>query len=131
MPMSDFLEAKILNGVLNGVAYTFPTSVYIGLYTADPTDAGGGTEVSGVAYARVQMTAGWTVAGTATRATNAANITFPAAGAGGWGTAVAIGVFDLLAGGEMLYWEGLGADRAIPAGDIPVFLAGNVGITQD
>jgi hypothetical protein len=46
-------EEGLLN-VLRGTAYPLAAtgSVYIALYTAAPTDAGGGTEVSAGGYAR-------------------------------------------------------------------------------
>ena len=95
MPMSDYLESILLNQVLNGAAYSQPSTVYVALYTVAPTDAGGGTEVSqgsgGLNYVRQSMTGGsaWTVTGTATRANNTAAITFPVAG-DTWGTVVAV-----------------------------------------
>ena len=52
--MSDYLEVKLLNLTLNGTAYAGMNNPYISLHTADPTDAGTGTEVSGTAYTRVQ-----------------------------------------------------------------------------
>jgi len=48
---SDYLENKVLDHVLRNTSYTPPATVYLGLFTANPTDAGGGTEVSGNAYA--------------------------------------------------------------------------------
>jgi len=110
MPMSDYLESIILNTVLNSVTYSEPASVYIGLYTVAPTDAGGGTEVSGTGYARQTMTSGWTVSGTATRAFNAAPVTFPIAG-GSWGTVTSIGIFDAISGGNLLFWGTLTASK--------------------
>ena len=67
---SDFLETKVLDHVFGGTAYTAPTTLYVALYTAAPTDSGGGTEVSGGAYAR--QTAAFNVGGNT--ATNAANV---------------------------------------------------------
>ncbi len=49
---SNYLENKVLDHVLRNTSYTSPTTVYVGLYTSDPTDAGSGTEVSGGSYAR-------------------------------------------------------------------------------
>jgi len=49
---SNYLENKVLDHVLRNVSYSSPTTVYVGLYTSDPTDAGSGTEVSGGSYAR-------------------------------------------------------------------------------
>ena len=52
-------------GNLERWAYT-PPAIYVGLFTAAPADAGGGTEMSGNGYARVQLTqadATWGAAG--------------------------------------------------------------------
>ena len=112
MPMSNYLESIILNQVLNNVAYSQPSTVYIALYTADPDDSGGGTEVTGTNYVRQAMTGGsaWTVTGTATRANNAGAITFPVAG-NTWGTVVAVGIFNQATTGDLLFWGGLTLDR--------------------
>ena len=53
---SDYLENEILDHVLGGADYARPATVYIALYTADPTDAGGGTEGSGGSYAKASVT---------------------------------------------------------------------------
>lgn len=46
MSKSDYLENKLLDHQLGKTSYTMPT-VYVGLFTAAPSDSGGGTEVSG------------------------------------------------------------------------------------
>ena len=56
---SDYLEDKVLDHVFGGNAYTAPSTLYVALYTVAPTDTGGGTEVSGGAYA--SLTASKTV----------------------------------------------------------------------
>ena len=53
--LSDYLEAKYLDIVYNGEAFTPPAALYIALYTTDPTDADTGTEVSGGGYARAPV----------------------------------------------------------------------------
>lgn len=53
--MSDYLENKIVDWLFRGQTYTPPTGLYVALYTAAPSDAGGGTEVSGNNYARVNL----------------------------------------------------------------------------
>ena len=68
---SDYLEDKVLDHVFGGNAFTAPTTLYVALYTVAPSDTGGGTEVSGGAYAR--QTGAFTVSGTnPTTATNSA-----------------------------------------------------------
>ena len=53
MSFTNFLETEILDHVFAGAAYTAPGTLYLGLYTATPSDTGGGTELSGSAYARL------------------------------------------------------------------------------
>src|SRR5262245_56639929 len=54
--MSTFLANEILDHVFSAASYTAPANITCALYTASPSDAGGGTEVSGGAYARVSQT---------------------------------------------------------------------------
>lgn len=53
---SDYLELKILDGVLGGPDFVRPATSHVALYTVAPSDAGGGTEVSGGSYARAAVT---------------------------------------------------------------------------
>ncbi len=50
--MSNYLENALINATLRNTSYTSPTTVYVALYTSDPTDADSGTECSGTSYAR-------------------------------------------------------------------------------
>ena len=52
---SDDLEDKIINHFFRNSSQTSPTNVYMALYTAAPSDAGGGTEVVGNGYARLAI----------------------------------------------------------------------------
>src|SRR3972149_2352691 len=54
----DYLELKILDGVLGGPDFVRPATAYVALYTGAPSDTGGGTEVSGGWYGRGAGTAG-------------------------------------------------------------------------
>jgi hypothetical protein len=58
--MSNYLENALINATLRNTSYTPPTTVYVALFTSDPTDAGSGTEVStaGTSYARQSATFG-------------------------------------------------------------------------
>jgi hypothetical protein len=123
---SDYLENKILDHTLRNTAYTSPTTVYVGLFTVAPTDAGGGTEVSGGAYAR-QSVAFDAASGGATA--NSALITFPTATAA-WGTVVAFGIFDQLTGGNLLYW-GTITSQAVADTNTATIAAGAIDITED
>ncbi len=130
--MSDYLENKILDQIFNATAYAFPGTLYIALYTAVPTDAGGGTEVAGGAYARVAVTANVTnfpAAGGGTIDNNTA-ITFAVAAAP-WGTVVAFGVFDALTGGNLLIWNLLIGSKTIALGDQVSFSIGQLVFNAD
>ena len=63
--MSDYLEDAFLDHFLGTSSTSAPAAVYIGLHTADPTDAGTGAEVSGNGYARQAMAFGASSTGTA------------------------------------------------------------------
>lgn len=124
---SDYLETKLLDHTFRNTAFTSPTTIYVALFTVAPTDAGGGTEVSGNAYARTS--AAFTVSGTTTLATNSADVDFPTASGGNWGTIVAVGLFDASTSGNFLAWADLATDRTINDGDIFRIPAGDLDIT--
>lgn len=125
---SDYLENKVLTHVFGGTAYTAPSTLYVGLYTAAPSDSGGGTEVSGGSYAR-KSTANMTVSGTSpTQATNGAAVEFVTA-TGSWGTVTHVGVFDAVTSGNLLGWAALTASKTVSSGDVFRFDAGDLDIT--
>ena len=121
---SNYLENKILLHVLSNTAYTSPTTVYLGLHTADPTDAGSGTEVSGGSYARQSFAS--TISGNA--ASNTSAIEFPTA-TGSWGTVGWVAVWDNLTGGNLLFHGALTASKTIASGDVFRVPAGDLDIT--
>lgn len=131
--IASYLEPLALNYLLRQTAISFPANFYIALYTVAPTDAGGGTEVSGGSYARqaVSPTTGFNAAsGSApTSATNAAAITFPVATAS-WGTIVAFGIFDASVAGNLLWW-GTTPSTAIGINNQLQFAAGAMTLTLD
>lgn len=124
---SNFLENEVLDHLFTAGAYSRPNT-YVALYTVAPTDAGGGTEVTGGSYARVQVTAWDAASGGATANTNA--ITFPTATAS-WGTVVAFGIHDAASAGNLLAWGDLSASKAVGSGDTIEFAAGALDITLD
>jgi hypothetical protein len=129
MSKSDFLENKLLDHMLGKTSYTMPT-VYVGLYTAAPTDAGGGTEVSGGAYARVATSGATWNAASAGSSSNAAAVTFPTATAS-WGTITHFGLFDASTTGNMLRWGALTTSKTVGNGDTPSFGIGTLVLTED
>lgn len=126
---SDYTENLVLNWLLTTNSATRPTAWYVGLFTAAPSDTGGGTEVVGNAYARV-ATGTLSVTGTSpTTATNSAAIEFAAASGGNWGTVTYAAIFDASTGGNMLAWAALTTSRTINDGDVFRIPAGSLDIT--
>jgi hypothetical protein len=114
---SDYTENLVLTYLFTDGSVTRPTAWYVGLFTAAPSDAGGGTEVSGNGYVR-KATGTITVSGTGTTATNSAAIEFAAASGGNWGTVTHAAIFDAESGGNMLAWAQLTTARTINDGDV-------------
>jgi hypothetical protein len=123
---SDYLEDKLLKHTFTNTAYTSPTTLYVALYTAAPTDTGGGTEISGSAYVRTAVS--FSVSGTSTLCTNSAAVEFAAA-TGAWGTIVAIAIFDASTAGNFLAWSDLTTSKTIATGDIFRIPVGELDIT--
>ncbi|MFD2330673.1 hypothetical protein ACFSR7_15580 [Cohnella sp. GCM10020058] len=124
--ISNFLATAILNQVFRNTNYTRPTTVYVALYTSNPTAADTGTEVSGGAYARqaVAFAAPAAVSGKQT-IKNSADITFPTATAD-WGNITHVGIRDALTGGNLLYFAALDNPRSILTGDIFKHLSNSI-----
>jgi hypothetical protein len=123
--ISNYLEDALINGTIRGTTYTAPTTVYVGLYTSDPTDANTGTEVSGGSYARTAVTFAAPSNGVTT---NNADVTFPQATAS-WGTVGWIGILDSLSGGNLLYHTPLDVAKTIDSGDIFKIATGSLSVT--
>ena len=124
--LSNYLETAWVNHVLRNTAYTSPgASVYVSLHTADPTDAGTGTEVSGNNYARVQVTSWDAPASRATQNTGA--VTFPTP-SGSWGTITHWGIWDAATVGNLLMYGALTSSIAPSSGTVR-FAAGALDLT--
>ena len=142
--MSDYLENKLIDPIFRGQTYSFPSTLYFALFTAGPSDAGGGTEVTGAGYARATkaattsafsgtQSADATAASSGTEATtrNIEEITFPAP-LGDWGTVSAVAIYDAATGGNMLFWAALKKSKIISAGGAaPKFPPGSFGAQMD
>lgn len=127
--LSTYLENALLEHVFNGVTYTIPT-IYLGLYSAAPTDAGGGTEFSAVGYARKATTAADWATATAGKITNGQTITMVQAGIT-WGLAVAFGLFDASSAGNLLAWGDISPQKTIGQGDTAQFPINGLTIDPD
>jgi hypothetical protein len=128
--MTDSVENAILNCYFNQTNITAPTAIYIGLFTAAPSDTGGGTEVAAGDYARVNCTASFpTASGTGTLSNNA-DIAFAEAESD-WGVVTHIGIFTAATEGTLLWWGALSAQKTINTGDTFKILSGDLDIEVD
>ena len=123
--MSNFLENALINATLRNTTYTSVATVYVSLWTSDPTDAGSGTEVSGGSYARTAVTFGAPSNGVTL---NSADVTFPTA-TGSWGVVGWIGINDAATSGNLLYHSPLDTSKTIDSGDIFKISTGNLSVT--
>jgi hypothetical protein len=133
--MTDVFEKKVLDNIFRSASLGLDaTNLWVGLFTAAPSDSATGTEVTGGSYARVAVNrtgTGWNAATGALALTdNTGVITFPVATAN-WGTVTHFGIFDAVTAGNLLYWADLTTTKVINNGDSSNFAAGALDITQD
>jgi hypothetical protein len=140
--MSNFLENELIDHIFRNRSYTAPTVLAVALYTAAPSDSGGGTEVSGGSYARAslnQLFSNWEgtggevtavdSAGTGGATQNAVAITFPTPSAN-WGSITHFGIFDATSGGNLLFHGALTQAKTVNNGDpAPSFAIGALDVT--
>ena len=140
--MSDYLENKLIDFIFRGQPYTPPSTMYVGLLNTAPSDAGGGTEVSGSNYSRVAVAstlanwsgtqgAGSTTVSTGNTATTSNNvaIVFPVPSAN-WSDSTTstryVGLFDAPTGGNLLFYYALAIPKVVNSGDDIRFASGQL-----
>lgn len=139
--LSDYLEGQVLNWIHGTTMPAAPTTIYIGLFTAQPGDTGtsgspaDGTEVSGGSYARVAVTSSsGTSAPAASSTTQFINITgsvtFPQATAS-WGTVTGWGIWDASTVGHLLWFGAISPTQAISTNQTPSFNANALTLSID
>lgn len=124
--LGDSYENIMLDRLLGN---STPANVTIALFTAAPTDAGGGTEVTGGSYARVTVAnnaTNWPAASGGSKS-NGTAIVFPVATAT-WGTISHFAVFD---GSTLMVYGAVGTPKLISAGETAQFNPGTLIVTCD
>jgi hypothetical protein len=137
--LSDYLENALIDHLFRDIQHAKPTQLNIGLFTGAPSDSGGGTEVTGGSYARVNHAPGSTnwrntqnsgtgaSSGTTGVTANLTTITFPTPTAN-WGVVTHFGIFDQ--SGNLLAQGALTVQKTINNGDpAPTFPAGTFTFT--
>jgi len=123
--MSNFLENALVNATLRNTTYTSPATVYVALFTTDPTDAASGTEVTGGSYARTSVAFAAPSNGASA---SSADCTFPTC-TSTWGTVTHIGLYDASTSGNLLYHTPLDSSKLIETGDIFKIASGSLTVT--
>ncbi len=107
MSFTNFLEHAVLDYVFGLTSYVPSGTLYVGLSTTTPTEAGGNFTEPASGYARVAVTnnkTNWSTAtqnGTSGEIHNRTTITFPTS-SGNWGTITHAGLFDHSGAGNLL-----------------------------
>ena len=127
---SDAHSTAVLN-VLRGTTLTGIGTVYVGLFTAAPTDAGGGTEVTDGTPDRESAAFTAPVAASpGMKIDNSAAVSWTS-----WpnasDTLVAAALFDALTVGTLLYWANLDDNRTINSGETATFATGALVVSED
>jgi hypothetical protein len=125
--LSDYAEKLLLDWAMTTGSATRPTAWYVALYTAAPSDSGGGTEVSTGGYSRQSVTFGAASSPGGTTS-NTGAVSFTASGAN-YGTVTHIGIFDASTGGNLLWHGAMTASKTVNDGDTLEFSIGNIDLT--
>lgn len=133
--MTNYLEEELVKHIFRTGTMTKPAGLHVGLFTAAPGEAGGGTEVAGGSYARAALApsdSNWAAAAGGNGTTsNAVAITFPAPTAN-WGLVTHWAIFDAASGGNMLFYAALTTSKTINSGDAaPSFGVGALTVQID
>lgn len=128
---SDHLEAALINATLRGATYT-GGSVFIALFTADPTDAGTGAELTDSGYIRQRAhttvaSDGFTVPANGS-SSNTKNIIFPAI-VDAQKTITHWGIFDAQTSGNLLYHSSMLNPKTLDPTDVLSFPVGSLIVT--
>lgn len=122
---SNYLENKLIENVLRGVAYTPPTTIYVALHTAAPGETGANEVVVGTfpAYVRKDaanggaVSAGWTAPADGV-CKNALQLIFPVYDGAAPITITHYSLWDASTGGNYLVGAALASSRTLNPGDV-------------
>lgn len=133
MPGKSQSHTDAVLNVLRGSALAGVTP-YVGLFSVAPADdAGVGTELNGNGYGRQSIAFGapTTDAGNIRQVSNTNNLSFGPAVPAAWLQAVAFGIFDALAIGNLLYWDTLPTPKTVDRDDYCQFAVGTLMVKED
>lgn len=128
---SDYLENALISATLRGGTYT-GAGVYVALFTANPTDAGTGAELTDSGYVRQRAHAtvvsdGFTVPADGV-SSNTRNLIFPAI-VDSQKVVTHWGIFDSQTSGNLLYHSSMLNPKTLDPTDVLSFPIGSLIVT--
>jgi hypothetical protein len=116
---TNYLEYKVCDHALGRTSYPKPSTTYLGLSTADPTETGSqSNEPSGNGYSRQDASSAFGDANTTTgTAVNSSVVTFGPCTSSGWGTITHVFYVDASTTGNSMIYAALTSSRTIAVGD--------------
>lgn len=132
--LTNYPKNELRTHLFRTGSYTKPATLYMGLFTAAPSDAGGGTEVSGTGYARLLVGPGnadWSADATPGRTLNINTLQYGAP-TSDWGVVAWAGLFDGAGGGaNLLMWVAIDANTVNSGDAAPAFDASAIDFQWD
>lgn len=131
MPKSNYAKQATLNFLCRNQSVTQPSSLYLALYSTNPTDGDVGTEVSYDGYQRQLVTFGSPVlSGGAASISNATQLQFGVVPANS-GTVAYAAIRTAAVGGELLYYGPLAATYQLNQGVQPIIPIGALVVSEN
>lgn len=130
MPASNYVKNNSLDFWLRNQSVPQPNTLYVALYSTNPTAADTGTEITGGGYARqAAQFSTPTISGDTSVVQNMAAITYPQLTASA-GVAAYVGIRDAATGGHLLFYEALPTSITLAQGYTPYWAAGDLKVTM-
>jgi len=132
--MTTYLENELYDHVLRNASFTSPTTVYLGLFTSDPTDAGTQTSEVGAhpdyssGYSRQAIAFNAPTSGSGD---NTSLETFGPIILTANVTITHVALLDASTSGNMLFSEAMSESKEVSSGDIFKYPAGNITVEMD
>ncbi len=126
MSKTNYAETAVVDWLLGGATPTRPTTRYLALHTADPTETGSTGELSGSGYSRQAITFGAASSGSAS---NTSTHTFTATGS--WGTVTHFSIWDASTAGNCLYKGALTTSRTVATGESLTVASAAIVVSED
>jgi hypothetical protein len=126
MPLSNYTRQGTIDFWYRNATVTRPTTVYVALYSTNPTGANTGTEISGGGYQRQAVTFGASsISGEQAISQNTAVVNFPQLNAN-VGNAAYIALMSAVNGGNLLAYAPLPVSLQLNAGFQPYIAVGDL-----